>query len=145
MIPTTRVAIGVCDLHRFGRRHQPQVAAFADHNATGEPKNPGERHVEEGEDPHRSGRADDMLQESGIVARPRAARVDQRRASAASGTERVDPKRRAAPIDMGMEVDEARRDDQAADVLDLDAGKFRADPRDPAILEADIHHRVDTL
>lgn len=31
------VAIGVCDLDRFGRRHQPQVAAFADHNATREP------------------------------------------------------------------------------------------------------------
>jgi hypothetical protein len=37
-----RIAIGVCDLDRFGRRHQPQVATFADHNATGEPINAGE-------------------------------------------------------------------------------------------------------
>ena len=86
-----------------------------------------------------------MLQESGIIARPRAASVDERRASAASETERVDPERSAAPIDMGMEVDEARRDDKAADVLDLGAGKLRANSRDAPILEADIGHRVDAL
>jgi hypothetical protein len=64
-----------------------------------------------------------MLQEPQAIARPCATRVDQRRASAASETERIDPKRRAAPIDMSMQVDEARRDDEAANVLDLRAGK----------------------
>ena len=140
-----RVAIGARDLDRFGRRHQPEVAALADHDAPGEPVDPGERYVEIGEDPHRSRWADDMLQESGIIARPRAAGVDERRASATSETERVDPQRSAAPIDMGMEVDEARRDDKAADVLDHGAGKLRANSRDAPILEADIRHRVDAL
>jgi hypothetical protein len=64
-----------------------------------------------------------MLQEPQVVARPCATSVDQRRASAASETERIDPKRGAAPIDVSMQVDEARRDDEAANVLDLRAGK----------------------
>lgn len=46
------IAIGVYDLDRFGGRHQPEVAAFTDHNATGEPIDAGERYVEEGKDPH---------------------------------------------------------------------------------------------
>jgi len=47
-----RIAIGVSDLDRFGRRHQPQVATFADHDATGEPINAGEGYVEERKHPH---------------------------------------------------------------------------------------------
>ena len=42
-----RVAIGVGDLDRFGRRHQPEVAALADHDAPGESVDPGERYVED--------------------------------------------------------------------------------------------------
>ena len=68
-------------------------------------------------------RADDVFEEPRVVARSCAASVDERRASAASETERIDPKRSAAPIDMSMQVDEARRNDEAADVLDLRAGK----------------------
>jgi hypothetical protein len=37
------IAIGGYDLDRFGGRHQPEVAAFTDHNATGEPIDAGER------------------------------------------------------------------------------------------------------
>jgi hypothetical protein len=43
-----------------------------------------------------------VLKKTGIVARPRAARIDKRCASAASQTERIDPKRRAAPIDVSV-------------------------------------------
>lgn len=86
-----------------------------------------------------------MLEEPRIVARSCAARVDQRRAPASSETERIDPKRRAAPIDMSMQVDEAGRDDEAANVPDLRAGKSRADCGDAAILEADVRDRVETL
>ena len=57
----------------------------------------------------------------------------------------VDTERGAAPIDMRVQVDEAGHDDQATDVLDLGASEFRANSSDPPILEADIHHRVDTL
>ena len=64
-----------------------------------------------------------MFQKTGIVAWPRAARIEHRRAPAASETKRIDSKRGAAPIDMSMQVDEARRDDEAANVLDLRAGK----------------------
>jgi hypothetical protein len=44
-----------------------------------------------------------------------------------------------------MQVDEAGHDDEATDVLNLGAIEFRADSSDPPTLEADIHHRVDTL
>ena len=86
-----------------------------------------------------------MLQEAREIARPCAARVYERRASAAGETQWIDPERRATSVDMGVEVDEARRDDQAADILDLNARKLRADRGDPAVLEANVRHRVDSL
>ena len=52
---------------------------------------------------------DDVLQEAGEVAGPGAARIHERRDTARpcqfAG---VDPQGRAPPIDMGVEVDEAR-------------------------------------
>jgi hypothetical protein len=113
------IAIGGYDLDRFGGRHQPEVAAFTDHNATGEPLDAGERYVEEGKDPPGGRRSNDLLQEPHVVSWLRAARVDERRAAAAGEAERVDTERSAAPIDMRMQVDEAGHDDQATDVLDL--------------------------
>jgi hypothetical protein len=86
-----------------------------------------------------------VLEETGIVARPRAARIDKRGASAASETERIDPKRRAAPIDVGVQVDKARRDDEAVDVVDRCAGKIWTDFGDAAILEANVRDGIDTL
>ncbi len=55
-----------------------------------------------------------MLAEAGEIARPRRARIDGRghRAFAAEFL-RIDAKRGAAPINMGVHVDEAGGDDQA--------------------------------
>ena len=58
-------------------------------------------------------RLDHMLEKAEIVARPRAAGVDQRRATAASQSQGIDAQRGAAPIDVGMQIDQARRHDQA--------------------------------
>jgi hypothetical protein len=97
-----RIAISVYDLDRLGRRHQPQITAFADHNATSERINAGEGYVKKSKDSCRRGRPDYMFQKTRIVAWPRAARIDHRRAPAASETKRIDSKRGAAPIDMSM-------------------------------------------
>ena len=86
-----------------------------------------------------------MLEKPRIVARPCAARIDKRRASAASETERIDPKRRAAPIDVRVQVDKARRDKETADIVDLGAGKIWTDFADTAILKANVRDGIDTL
>ena len=59
----------------------------------------------------------------------------------------VDAERRAAPIDMGVKVDEARRDDLAGHVFHVRARRreTRADRGDLAGCEGDIGHHVDAL
>jgi hypothetical protein len=63
------------------------------------------------ENPHRR-RLDHVLAEAREIAGPGAAGVDRGRdAGQAAELFRVDAERRAAPIDMGMQVDEAGGDD----------------------------------
>ena len=86
-----------------------------------------------------------MLQETGVVARPRTARIDQRRASAASQAKWIDAKGSSAPIDVRVQVNKARRHDQAADVPDLGARKSLADLSDASVPEANVRDNVDPL
>ena len=139
-----RVAIGARDLHRVDRRHQPEIAALADHHAFREAVDAGEGDVDERDDAHRR-RLDHMFEEAGIVAGPGASRVDERRAAAAREPQGIDAERRAAPIDMGVEIDEAGRDDIARDVAQLCAVQPIADRRDPAVGEADVGDAIDPL
>ena len=110
------VAVGVRHLHRLGRRHQAELLALAHHHGLGERVDAGERDVQVGEDAHRAG-LDHVLAEAGEIAGPGAAGVD-RSGDAAGAAEflRVDAERGAAPIDMGVQVDQAGRDDVAGDV-----------------------------
>ena len=66
-----------------------------------------------------------MLQEASIVPRPCAAGVSERGAPAPGKDQRIHAKRCSAPIDMRMQVDEARRNDEPCGILD-----GRASPRD---------------
>src|SRR4029078_2088262 len=112
--PDNCVAIGLDRFDRIGRAHQPEVAAFADHDASGEPKDAGKRDVEIGQDP-RPARPDYVLEEAGIIARPGASSIDERGDAAFFGeVVGIDSQRDAAPINGGVEVDEAPCKDHAA-------------------------------
>src|SRR5271166_7031205 len=97
--PRDRVAVCARDLDRVDRRHESEVAAFSHHHPLGKAVNAGEGDVEEGDDPNRR-RPNHMLEKARIVARPSAARVDERRATPTCENLRIDAERRAAPIDM---------------------------------------------
>ena len=86
-----------------------------------------------------------MLQKAGVIARPRAARIDQRRASAAGEPEGIDAEGRAAPIDVRVQVDEAGRHDKSADVSDLGSGKAGTDLGDAPVAEAYVCDGVEPL
>src|SRR6202522_3000237 len=98
-----RIAMGARDFDRVDRRHQSEIAAFADHDALGEAINTGERYVEVGDDADRR-RLDHMLEKPGIVARTGAAGVDQRRAAATRQYQRIDAQRSTAPVDVGVKL-----------------------------------------
>ena len=89
-----------------------------------------------------------MLAEAGEVAGPGAAGIDRGR-DAAVAAERVgiDAERGPAPIDMGVEVDQAGRDDEAREIADVGAGVVEpiADLRNLAAREGDIRHPVEIL
>ena len=75
------------------------------------------------------------------VAGPGAAGVDRRRDAARSAELLgVDAERGAAPVDMGVQVDEARRHDVAGDVAHISALTRQpvAERRHPAIAEGDV-------
>src|SRR5579872_2599885 len=94
-------------------------------------------------------RLDDMLEKAAEVAGAGTAGVDQRgHAAAASRIGRVDTERGAAPIDMGVKVDEPRSDKPPADVTGF--GRFArldgmADRRDAAIVKGNIGYPVQAL
>src|SRR5437764_6114403 len=63
-----------------------------------------------------------MPPEAMKIAGPRAAGIDKgRRAAVARDLAGVDPERGAAPIDMRVQIDKPRRDDQAAHIDNLGA------------------------
>ena len=140
------VAVRVGDLHGFDRRHQPHLLALADHDGLGEREDAGERDMQIGEDAHLAA-LDHVLAEAREVARPGAAGVD-RGGDAAGAAEllRVDAERRAAPIDMRVQVDQARRDDVALHVARLRrAGQVVADLGDLAAGKRHVGDAVDVL
>src|SRR5262249_60229401 len=71
-------------------------------------------------------RLDDVPAEAVEIARPGAPRIDEGGgATAPRYFGGVDAERGAAPIDMGVEVDEAGRHDEPGDVAHLGAGRHR--------------------
>ena len=116
------VAVGVGDLHGVDRVHQAQLLALAHHDAVGEAVDAGVRHVQVGEDAHLA-RLDHVLAEAGEVAGPGAAGVDRGGdAGGAAELLRVDAERGAAPVDVGVQVDQAGRDDRSRHVAHVGAG-----------------------
>src|SRR5262249_28932957 len=106
------VAIGVGDLHRIDRRHQPDLLALADHHPRREGVDAGEGDVEISEDAHRAA-LNHVLAESRKVAGPGAAGIDGGgHARPAAEIFRVDAERGPAPVDVGMYIDETWGDDE---------------------------------
>ena len=99
-----------------------------------------------GEDAHLA-RLDHVLAEAGEVAGPGAAGIDRRgHAGRAAELLGVDAERGAAPIDMGVQVDQAGRDDVARHVAHLGPRiglELVSDPRHLAAGKSDIRDRVD--
>ena len=109
---------------------------------------PAMRDVQVGEDAHLA-RLDHVLAEAGEVAGAGAAGVDRGGdAGGAAELLRVDAERGAAPVDMRVQVDEARRDDLARDVAHVGLGialEIGRDLGDLAAREGHVHHPVDAL
>ena len=142
------VAVGVRHLDGIDGVHQAQIRALAHHHAVREAEDAGVRHVQVGQDAHLR-RLDHVLAETGEVTWPRAAGVDRcRHAGGAAELLRVDAERGAAPVDVGVQVDEARGDDKAGYIADVGFGvgaQRGPDARDLAAGESDVGHRVELL
>ena len=120
------VAVGLDHVDAVPRSEQPDVVSLSHHDALREGVDPGEGHMEVWEDAHRAP-LDDMLAEAGEIARTRAAGVDAgRNRAAAREILGVNAERRAPPINVSVQVDEARRDDEARHVAHLGAVGFEA-------------------
>lgn len=97
----------------------------------------------------RLARFDDVLKETGGIAGAGAAGIheccDAARMRDSAG---VDPERRAAPTDMRVKIDEARRDDLSADVAHITAVARRdvfLCRRDFSVRKGHIRHAVEAL
>ena len=91
---------------------------------------------------------DDVLAEPGEIAGPRAAGVDAgRNGAAAREILGVNAERRASPINVRVQVDEAGRDDEARHVANLSAvvSEALADCRDLSASEGDVGDAVEIL
>ncbi len=87
-----------------------------------------------------------MLAEAVEVAGPGAAGIDEGRDAARARDQLgLDAERGAAPVDMGVQVDQARRDDLARDVARVLARQVVADGGDLAAGEGDVGHPVERL
>jgi len=86
-----RIEVRARDFDRVGRRHQPEVAALADHHARRETEDAGERYIEKGEYPNRTG-PDHVAEEPGVVAGSCAPCIDKRRASSSPQAKGIDAK-----------------------------------------------------
>ena len=89
-----------------------------------------------------------MLAEAGEIAGPRAAGVDAgRNRAAAREILGVNAERRASPINVRVQIDEARRDDEARHVADFGAFGFEALAyfRHLSAGEGDVGDAVDIL
>ena len=111
-----------------------------------ESEDTGERDIEERHDADLR-RLDHVLAEAGDVARPGRACIDHRGDAALLRIGvRIDAERCAAPIDMRMQIDQARHDEQPDHVaLRLRSAKPLPDGRDLAAGECHVGLRLDAL
>ena len=142
------VAVGLRHRDGVDRVHQPQLLALADHDPMREAEDAGVRDVQIGQDAHLA-RLDHVLAEAREIARAGAAGVDRRGdAGGAAELLGVDAERGAAPIDVGVQVDQARRDDVARHVAHIGSGiglELASDHGDLAAREGDVRHGIELL
>ncbi len=103
--------------------------------------------MQKGQDADRA-RLDHMFAKSREIAGSGAAGIDAGRHRALPGEHfGVDPEGCPAPIDMGVQIDQARRDDAAGNVAHVGAAGVEPVPDrgDLAAGEGDIRHPVDIL
>ena len=142
------VAVGLGHLDRVDRIHQPELLALADHDPLREAEDAGMRDVQIGEDADLA-RLDHVLAEAREIARAGAAGVD--RGGDAGGAAEllgVDAERGAAPIDVGVQIDQARRDDVARHVAHVGSRiglELVSDRGHLAAGKGDIRHGVELL
>ena len=133
------------DTHGFTRIDQPHVGALAHHHGLREGKDAGEGDVEIRKDSNGRG-LDHVLAEAVEIAGPGAAGIDEGGDAAGARQQLgLDTQGRAAPVDMGVQVDQAGRDDLAFDVARVGPSEPVADRRDLAAGEGDVGHLVDAL
>ena len=122
----------------FARVEEPQIGAFADHHTGAEGEDPGKRDVEIRDDAQRR-RLDDMTTKAVEIAGPGAAGVDEgRRSTAPRHFGGIDAERGAAPIDMGVEIDQPGHDEEPAGIDNLTAGEIMPDRGNFPLVEGDI-------
>ena len=101
-----------------------------------------------GEDSHRT-RFDDVAAKARKISRPGTAGVDAGGHPAGPAELfGVDAERRAAPVHMGVQVDQPRRDDATGNVQHLGCrtgGQMRPDPGDLAAREGDVRDGIEAL
>ena len=142
-----QIAVLVDHAHALGRIEQPDIDALPDHDRLAEGKDAGEGDVQIGQDADRR-RLDDVAAESGKVAGAGAAGIDQGGGAAAPRDRgSIDPDRGAAPIDVGVQIDQPGRDEQADDVAGVVRGLIDAlaDGDDFPAGESDVASGVDPL
>ncbi|MGY4354189.1 hypothetical protein ACVW0J_000682 [Bradyrhizobium sp. i1.7.7] len=142
------VAVGIGHLGRLDRVHQPQLLALADHDPVREAEDAGMRDVQIGEDADLA-RLDHMLAEAREIAGTGTAGID-RSGDAGEAAEflGIDAERGAAPIDMGVQIDQPRRHDVTRDVAHIGARiglEPGPDGGDLAAGKGDVRHGIELL
>jgi hypothetical protein len=116
--------------------------------AVRETEDAGMRHMQIGKDADLA-RLDHMPAEAGKIARTGAAGIDRgRHPGGATELLRVDAERSAAPVDMGVEIDQSRRDDGVGYIANVGSGigfQIGAHLRHLAGGEGNVPHRVKLL
>ena len=147
-MPTMRSRF--CVRHRDGvdRVHQPDFFALADHDPMREAVDAGMRDMQIGQNADLA-RLDHVLAESQKITRTGAAGVDRRSdAGRAAKLLGIDAERGAAPIDVGVQIDQAGADDVTRHIPHLGCRiglQFASDRCHLAGGEADILHGVELL
>jgi hypothetical protein len=140
-----QVAILARHAGAFARIDEAQIGTLTHHHRLGEGEDAGKGDVEIGQDAHRR-RLDHMLAKAVEIAGARTAGIDEGGDAAAARQQfGLDAERGAAPIDMGVQVDQAGRHDLAGDVARVLGRQALADRRHLAARESHVGHSVDIL
>ena len=147
-MPTMRSRLCLRHLDGVDRIHQPHLLALADHDPMREAEDAGMRDMQIGQNADLA-RLDHVLAEAREIARAGAAGVDRRGdAGGAAELLGVDAERGAAPIDVGVQIDQAGGDDVARHVAHVGSGiglELVSDHGHLAAGEGDIRHGVELL